>query len=50
MSPWKLKKLMGWRTLQTVLRYDKWSARDVAEEELEKDFYREVEGVESSSN
>ena len=51
MDPWKLKKLMGWRTLQTVLRYDKWSARDVAEEELEKDFYRSIdEGAESSSN
>ena len=43
MDPWKLKKLMGWRTLQTVLRYDKFSARDVAEEELEKDFYRSID-------
>jgi len=36
MDPWKLKKLMGWRMLQTVLRYDKFGARDVAEEELKR--------------
>jgi len=39
MPPWRLKKLIGWRSERTVLIYDKWGAREAAEEELRKDFY-----------
>ncbi|MEM3426075.1 MAG: hypothetical protein QXI42_09800 [Thermoproteota archaeon] len=48
-DPWKLRKLFGWKSLGTVLRYDKFGFIKIAEEEVEKDIYASGEGGEDES-